>query len=179
MNDLPESPDWDRLRSILGGAEFVPGAVRRMVRATSMEEASAAYWELDNRVVVQGQLFEAALWTARSVAFAVCRGEASACGLTRALDLLVEIAAGEPDQSEVKLGNAGLGDMCRRELRQYLPCFRELAVSGDDQTLLGVLDLLDILEVDRQRLREVAETILTDSPSLDVESRARDLMRGD
>ena len=179
MTALSESPDWSRRRSIVGGAEFVPDAVARMVRAANAADASLAYWELDNRVVVQGRLFEAAAWTARAVAVAICRDTPSVFGLSRALDLLVEIAAGEADQSEIAEGNTGLGSQCRHELGQYLSCFHSFAASEDDRTLLAVMDLLDILEADRHELRTTAEFILSRGASAGVERRARELAEGE
>ena len=178
MSRLPEAPDWHHLRSVVGTAEFVPDAVTRMVHAANVEDASSAYWELDNRVVVQGQLFEAAACTARAVAIAICQGEASAMGLTRALDLLVEISAGEADHSELALGNAALGDVCRAELRQYLPCFRSLVTNDDEQTLLHLLDLLDLLELDREGLRELAEVFLAGRSGTALAERARTITAG-
>lgn len=178
MTFMSEVPDWSGLRSVVGGAEFVPSAVARMVHATTAEDASSAYWELDNRVVVQGQLFEAAVWAVRAVCAAICEGEPTVFGLGRALDLLVEIAVGEPDESELALGNADLGILCREEIGQHLRCFRGFAASEDDRTLLAVLDLLDIVEVDRKELREVAQTILLRNVGSAVEARARELAGG-
>lgn len=179
MTSISEAPDWSGLRSVVGGAEFVPGAVTRMVHATTAEDASSAYWELDNCVVVQGQLFEAAAWTARAVCVAICNGEPTALGLGRALDLLVEIAAGEPGQSELALGNSELGNLCREELGKHLLCFRGLTASEDDRVLLAVLDLLEILESDRSELREAAQVILSRGAGSAVETRARELAGGD
>lgn len=91
----------------------------------------------------------------------------------------IQIAAGEPDQSELALGNAGLGSLCREELVRHLPCFRGLIVIEDDRVLLAVLDLLEILEVDRSELREVAQAILLTGAGSVVEKRARELVGGD
>ncbi|MEU4192304.1 hypothetical protein AB0E69_10415 [Kribbella sp. NPDC026611] len=179
MTFIPEGPDWNVLRSMIGGAAFVPGAVSRMINATTIEDASKAYWELDNRVVVQQQLFESAVWTAILVSDAICNEMPSDVGMRRALDLLVEIAEGEPDQSELALGNRDLGDVCRRELSRFLPCFRGLATNDDEHIVLGALDLLDILEVDRQRLRELAEAVLRRDAGPAPKARAREILDSD
>lgn len=147
MSDRPPW-DWERLRSMGGGAGFVPQAIHRMLHAVSTEDAGTAYWQLDNRVVVQGQLFEAAQATAHEVATAPCRGDASNPGLCRALDILVEIASGEPDRSEIAIGNTQLADRCRVMLRQFLPCWYSIGESKDERVLLGLLDLLEVLEDD-------------------------------
>jgi hypothetical protein len=169
--------DWNATRSLLGGSDFVPAAIHRLLTASSAPAADTAYWELDNRVVVQGQLFEAALPTAIAVAEAICgdrdiRNES----LGRVFDLLVEIAYGEPDESELRLGNATLGDRCRAELRRFAGCFREYATRDDEKVQLGALDLLDRIELDRHSLRVMATELAAHSTSAKVRERARELI---
>lgn len=106
-------PDWGSLRTMIGPASFVPGAIDRLLSAATDEEAASAYWELDKRVVVQGQLSEAAEPVAYELVRRVCAAEYSVPGLPRVLDLLVELAYGESDMTEVELGNADLGPRCR------------------------------------------------------------------
>lgn len=81
-------PDWGALRTLIGPADFVPAALDRLLRSTNDAEATAAYWELDNRVVVQGQLFEAAEAVARELVARICTTDVSPAGLSRAFDLL-------------------------------------------------------------------------------------------
>lgn len=67
-------PDWRSLRTLIGPADFVPTVIDRLLTATTDDEASTAYWELDNRVVVQGQLFEAAEAVAHELVTRICSG---------------------------------------------------------------------------------------------------------
>ena len=55
--------DWGSLRTCAGTAAEVPAAVAALVAATTEADAEHAYSEtsLDNEVVVQGNLFQAAV----------------------------------------------------------------------------------------------------------------------
>ena len=109
MNDKTPLEDWARLHSSLGDARLVPSAINRLLHASSSQEATDAYWELDNRVVVQGRLFNSAVPTASEVTLAICAGKYTSYALPEALDLLVELAYGESYEWEVVLGNCDLG----------------------------------------------------------------------
>lgn len=139
-------PDWRSLRTVIGPADFVPRAIDRLLTATTDAEARSAYWELDNRVVVQGQLFEAAEAVTQELVTRICSGGASMPGLSRALDLLVELAYGEADASEVAVGNVGLGARCRDEIRKGMQCLQATADIGDDRARAAMRDLVDRLE---------------------------------
>lgn len=138
-------PEWSALRTLIGPADFVPAAIDRLLSATTEADAAAAYWELDNRVVVQGQLFEAAEAVARELVARICSSDASLPGLSRALDLLVEFAYGDADASEVAAGNPDLGARCRDEIRKGMHCLRSSADSGDDRAQAAIRDLTDRL----------------------------------
>ncbi|MXG92078.1 hypothetical protein [Nocardioides flavescens] len=155
------SADWEALTTGLGPGTGgpVPAAVVAMLRATSPMEADEAYWRIDNRVVVQGQLFEAAVPTARMVADALCRREATRDGFLRGVDLLVEVVNGESHHEEVSRGRPALGDACRRELRPYVPCFERMVERAEGPLLYGLLCLLDALETDRSRWAGVLDTV--------------------
>lgn len=56
-----EKANWSSLRShARDSSEYVPDAFRQLIDAQSEVEADTAYWQLDNRVVTQGRLYEAA-----------------------------------------------------------------------------------------------------------------------
>jgi len=55
--------DWGSLRSVRSAAA-VPGAIEALRTADTDDVAKEAYWRIDNEVVVQGELFEAAIATA-------------------------------------------------------------------------------------------------------------------
>lgn len=145
VSHVNHEPDWHSLRTLIGPADFVPSAIDRLMTAKTDAEAVTAYWELDNRVVVQGQLFEAAEAVAREMVRRICTTEVSPPGLVRALDLLVELAYGEADASEVVVGDGDLGSRCRDEIRQGMPCLQARAPAGGDRAQAAVRDLADRL----------------------------------
>lgn len=141
-------PDWRSLRTLIGPADFVPGAIDRLLCASTAAEATQAYWELDNRVVVQGQLFEAAEQVSRELVRRICAGEASPSGLPGALDLLVELAYGESDASEIEAGNPDLGRRCRAQIADGLECMQAMVPVSEERARLAVRDLVDRMAVD-------------------------------
>ena len=97
-----ERYDWASLRA-MGSAVTVPKALQRILESTNEAEATSAYWLIDNVVVVQGSLYEAALPAAACLVVALAH-----CGLParpKILELLVQIGAGKPDPSEIAAGN--------------------------------------------------------------------------
>ncbi len=60
---LIDSVYWASLRSDSGSAVGVPQALWDLFSASSEDAAEAAYWRIDNEVIVQGQLHEAAVPT--------------------------------------------------------------------------------------------------------------------
>lgn len=127
---------------------FGSGALVRTVHAESEQAADAAYWEIDNNVVVSGQLYESTVLTAEVLTRLVCAGRYTAFSLGRAMDLLVEFAYGESDQSEIALGNGDLGSRCRDVIRPGVSCI-ELLISHDrEQVVMEVVDLMDRMVAD-------------------------------
>lgn len=55
----PRRHDWETLRVMGGRAGHVPAGIQKLLSSETEGDAWAAYWELENRVMVQGQLFEA------------------------------------------------------------------------------------------------------------------------
>ncbi len=51
--------DWGNYETVQGSADRIPQALRSLLDA-SLAQADSYYWEIENQVVVQGQLFSAA-----------------------------------------------------------------------------------------------------------------------
>ncbi|MDB5070056.1 MAG: hypothetical protein JWM87_1167 [Candidatus Eremiobacteraeota bacterium] len=135
--------DWTHLRA-MGSALRVPDAIERMRTASSIAESSAAYWQIDNVVVVQGSLYEAALPTTACLVSAL--PSCSIVSRPHFLELLFQLGNGTPDPSEVALGNEQIAESCRFELvRDYgvYVNILEDSVNSDRQTEVHhCLDLL-------------------------------------
>jgi hypothetical protein len=110
---------WDALREASGTARNVPQALRKLFAARSPDEAEKAYWQLENHVVVQGQLFESAEHVV-PVLLAALLDELPRHVRISVLELLFQIVAGETHDRERELGNASLSERCRQSAREGL-----------------------------------------------------------
>jgi hypothetical protein len=133
------SIDWKSLRA-MGSAEKIPEALSRLCHAENPEEATEAYWQIDNTVVVQGQLFEAAVPTcARLVEMLpTC----SPAGRPRVIELLAQISRGEADQSEVEKDRSSLQRECMAIIVNGFDLYTSILAHGSDVERLYWLDLL-------------------------------------
>jgi len=153
---LVERIDWHALRSATGQSGFVPGAVSELLGAATATEAEDAYWKLDNDVVVQGQMFESALWLVHPLLVALCLPR-PAFVREQIANLLVEIGCATPHERELAAGGDPLlAARCADELRAGIATFYGLLDDPVPMLRLGGLDLLDVTERDRGRLRVVA-----------------------
>jgi hypothetical protein len=111
---------WDRLQEADGDARTVPDALLALAGATDPDEIRRAYWRLDNHIVVQGSVYEAAYHVLPYLFELLAdRDRPSRIAL---YDLLVEIAAGQPANASatVVTGNGSqldLGEACRARIR--------------------------------------------------------------
>jgi hypothetical protein len=172
---LIDSVSWTRMRSVMGSSEFVPEAIKALLNAATEEQAESAYWRLDNRVVVQGQLFESAQWVIAPLLLGLVSNRP---GFVRqnVANLLVEIAVGEPDETELSVGNELLGAQCRAELKGGLWVIYALLDDPLPMVRLGALDLLDVVEDNRTRLASAVSHLRSDQ-NRSVAKRASELIR--
>jgi hypothetical protein len=169
--------NWESLRAIgPGQARKVPDAVRRLVSADSETDATAAYWELDNNVVVQGQLFEAAR-PLIPVLLAAVAGELTTPARLRVVDLIVEIASGRPDESEVALANTELGRDCRSAVRAGVWLFYEMLVRAEAPLRKRAVQIIYAVDEDRTRVADLLQQVATADPDPSVRATATEFQR--
>ncbi|MFC4080142.1 hypothetical protein [Amycolatopsis samaneae] len=139
--------DWESLPVMGDRSKRVPGSIAGLLLATSNAEAERYYWELENCVVVQGQLFEAAPAVVPVLLAALVEG-VSPAAKPHVLELLFQLVAGEADEEAAARGNPKLGDECRARAREGLwILYGELGGKFD----YAARDILDRVEVDRDR----------------------------
>lgn len=109
---LIEVTDWTSLRTESGSGARLPQAFEDLSTATSKEVADDAYWRIDNEVLVQGELYEAAVSTLE-VLLSMAPTVPSGPSRRSVAELIQQIVFGEPHTSEVEIGNAGIADLCR------------------------------------------------------------------
>lgn len=153
LNILVESElerlEWAQLREVNGPATRVPGALRELLSARSADEVNRAYWKLENHVVVQGQLFQAALYVVPVLIAALVDGERPLCVRIGMTELLFQILNGKPHPDEIARGLGDLTERCRNAALHGLWIFyRELL--GENRA--GAKEVLELLEGDTSRL---------------------------
>lgn len=85
--------DWSRLREANGPAQGVGLALADLLAASTPNATREPYWRIENHVVVQGELFEAAE-ACSAVLVAAFANERPRHVRISALDLLVQILSG-------------------------------------------------------------------------------------
>lgn len=159
--------DWTRQRTGSDGtAESIPKALKALVIADSQDEALAAYWDLDNRVVVQGQLFEAAVSLVPAM-FAALLTELSESARYWMIELMIQIGGGESHASEAGLN---LGEAARAALREGLWVIYAQLQDGSPRVRASTTDLLALVDPNRTRLSAVVAAQLADDSSEEVRS---------
>lgn len=168
--------DWGALRGMVVPAPDtrIPDAVRDLVLAQSDGEADDAYWRLDNHVVVQGQLFEAAVPLV-PVLLAALAGPLSTASRVRVADLLVEISCGGADESELALGNVDLGRACRSATAAGVWLIFEMLLDHDARLRERALQIIYAVDEDRTHVATMLAHLHAEDPDASVRDAAAEL----
>lgn len=135
------STNWSALREAAGTAERVGSGLSRLLAAATPDEATDAYWEIENHAVVQGSLFEVAEASV-SVLVAAFADERPRHVRIAALELLFQLLSGGPAAApEVP---RDIVERCRSAALEGLWGLAREAASGERDAALDVLDLLGL-----------------------------------
>lgn len=141
--------DWNSLAACGGTAADLPADLARFLAATT-EEVARYYYSasFDNVVVVQGNLYEAAVPLV-SVLCAALTEDLPDAARREVIRLIAEIVNADVHYSEVAAGRAGLAERAQELARASLWLFyRELLHGSADDAAY----VLDAIETDRNRL---------------------------
>lgn len=141
--------DWASIREADGSAVNVPNAIRELLAARSSQEVNQAYWKLENHVVVQGQIFEAAVYTVPVLMAALTLPGRLLCVRIGLMELLFQILKGMPHQEEVDRGLDNLAEQCKGAARCGLwLLYRELFCDAHD----AAWELIELLDDNKSRV---------------------------
>jgi len=147
IESLIRSVRWDEMRSLNGSAEHVPAALRDLL-SDNLDVINRAYWKLDNHVVVQADLFEAAYYVI-PILLQMLR-EGIDTGRIRVYDLLFEICNGHGQCGEMLKTAHGeellLRVACRQEIRRGIELFEADLHNQDEEFSRNARDLLECLD---------------------------------
>ena len=174
-DDELERIPWGDLRLSSGDASKVPAALRKLAQSPSRDEGLNAYWELDNSIVIQGRLFQAAEFVVPFVLDLALGAVDHVREL--ALELLIQLAAGQPDPSEISAGNTELGDLCRTTIRAGLASYYLFLDSSNDEFRDRALELIDFVEQDADRKLWIMRWVEKHDPNPKIRKLAEKLAR--
>jgi len=157
--------DWGRQRTgAVGAGDVVPTALGGLIAADTDEDALRSYWELDNRVVVQGQLFEAAVALIPALLAGLLANlkEPARYWL---MELMMQIADGESHSSE---RDPNLGDAARSGLMEGLWVIYAQMEQDSPRVRATAVDLVARLDPQRERASAIVQAQLAEDPSEEV-----------
>lgn len=160
MFDKLDNVNWKELRTASGNASYVPSAIRGLVsEEKAVQEAS--YWKLDNHVVLQSDLFEAAPYV---VPFLLeILSSSDGYGRQRVYDLLYEIANGYADEgimSEFDGEEVSLVSACRKVSLRGLNLYFEDLSDESSNVREKALELIVSLNDEKQSIVPRLEKLL-------------------
>ncbi len=151
---------WAQLHEASGPAVEIPGSLEEMFTADSPDAVKAAYWKLENHVVVQGQLFNVAPPVV-SVLLAALLDHSPSFVRIGILELLFQILNGESHSSERE---QDLSDTCRQLARAGLwLLYAELKAELPGQRAAAI-EILELIETDASRLEAMRASFLSQLP---------------
>jgi len=136
-----ERHDWVHLRAS-GSAHNVPVAIMALLNANNETDADKAYWRIDNTVVVQGALFEAAVATAQCLVVGLA--ECTLAARPRVLELLLQLSSGEDAPEETELGTSDLAGQCIAQVCLAVSILLKVLESGTLDEQSSCVDLLGL-----------------------------------
>lgn len=161
--------EWSALRVSHGQATSVPEALIRLAESPTIEEGWKAYWELDNSIVVQGNLFSAAEHVVPfSLELAIDREDHVR---TLSLELLIQIAGGTTHYSELEFGNDRLHLRCHKAVTKGIAYFYALLESPSEEVRDRAVELIGLTEDDSARKTWTMKWVDANDPS----DKTRDL----
>jgi hypothetical protein len=139
---LIESSDWSTYLEYGGPATEVGAALRALLSSSDVEEASAAWNEIEEHVFSQGTIYSAAEPTV-SVMLAALTEEQPPWRSGRIIDLLFFIVRG------VSTTDPGLQDRCRQRAREGLWLLARWALTHDGWARDNALEVIEVVAPDR------------------------------
>lgn len=141
--------DWKSLRAA-GSSEGVPAAIERIRDARTHEEAIRAYRQIDNTVILQGALYEAAEHTIPCILSVL--PDCTQFGRSYALDLLFQLGSGGTHRDEIQAGNTELDDRCRAAVKLGVAMYFYFLEHGTPEESGFCADLIELFARDDETI---------------------------
>ena len=142
---LLDTVDWVSYRVASGRATTLGDALRALLTSSDVEEASAAWDQIEEHVFSQGTIYSAALPTV-PIMLAALTEEQPSWRSGRILDLLFFIVSGS------STSDASLQDRCRDRAREGLWLLVGWAIAHEGWARENAMEVLDVIAPDRVHL---------------------------
>lgn len=144
---------WADFRQINGEASAIQLALERLLSATTTEDVEAAYWGLENFVVVQGITYSSAEPTIAVLMASFVDSRITQIKIA-SLDLMFQALTGWAHPDELLAGNANLIEHCRDRVREGLWLLVREALAGGvtSNIALDVIELVDPARAEQVRV---------------------------
>jgi hypothetical protein len=172
---LIESVKWDNLRTDSGTGAGLPAAFDDLHKAHSEDAAEAAYWRIDNEVVVQGELYEAAV-PALGVLLSMSLDTASIHGLRAVVELVQQIVCGQSFASEVgRVPDSNIAQQCIAAAREGIWLLYSWLQHADADIRQCALLALDVVDDNVARKQRIFDEVLRCDADPGVQKVFRDI----
>ncbi len=134
--------NWEEIKTSCGNAKHIPSSIEKL-NSKDEEERKSAYWEIDNFVILQSDLYEASYYIIEPLVellelnYSVDR--------TYPLRLLAEIALGGNGTKKINInGNNSktIYEACRNKLQEL----KDRIIKIEAHTNSEIIEKLEILE---------------------------------
>ena len=137
--------DWKTLKVSYGDGSHIPEAIKSLC-SPDQEERERAYWLLDNFIIVQGRLYEAAYYCIDELVNSLLKDDCISKEVV--LDLVIELSLGKSLPGDFINENGILVELeiaCWNKLKAYLNQFK-IITTFDDRSKQALQDLIEILD---------------------------------
>ncbi len=172
-----EKIDWSKLRQAHGDASLVPTAIQELISNDS-DKREAAYWKLDNYIVLQSDLYESAYYVIPFL-LEILKSD-STVGREHVYALLSEIANGyAPENITININNKNvpLGDACRSLVSDSVQLYLSEVENKDSEFRSSALDLLMTLKEKSELIKERINALLLTERDSEVADLLREVIR--
>lgn len=163
-----ERCNWSKVGAA-NNAAHIPEAITQLQNAECKESAETAYWKIDNTAVVQGGLYEAALYSIPCVLSAL--GNCTPIARPMLLELLFQLGGGSScADSEMMADQNSLEFQCMEAVCFGLSQYYHFLEFGTDEEKGYCADLLELCSKANCRMADRArwwlEHLIKDEPNV-------------
>ena len=127
--------DWGSLRTSTGDACDIPNRLCKLVYSTTEDEARKWYDLLEDYIVVQGGVYDAALPSLNVLIVALMHYKPTVIATTYIFDLVFQVVDGTADLDTIRNGRGAVVDECIQVVKDNLSLLQSRSCAESELTL--------------------------------------------